>query len=417
MYQTKNVKSSFSFKRKTYRGNSVGDSNFGFRKSGNFRSANSGFRPRHGRNEQIDISKYIQRSVPIDTTGGYSADNSFQDFGFNNELQINLDKKGYRQPTAIQDQAIKPILDGHDLIGLANTGTGKTAVFLLPLIEKVYKNRYENVLIIAPTRELAIQIDNEFREFSVGMRLYSAICVGGTSINKQIYCLKRKPNFVIGTPGRLKDLSSRGLVKFNTFKNIVLDEVDRMLDMGFINEITEILNSLPNDRQALFFSATMPEKIKNLTKKFLSDPITVAVKTGDTAKNILQDVVRVRDKTEKFDKLKELLNQPELSKVLIFTETKREVEKLALDLSACGYKSLSIHGNKRQSQRERSLTAFRNNSCQVLVATDVAARGLDIDNITHVINYTVPQTYDDYIHRIGRTGRGSKSGQALTFIN
>lgn len=417
MYQTKSAKSSFGFKRKTYRGNTTGSSGFGFSRSHNFRSTSGANRPRRGRSEQIDISKYIQRSVPIGTIESYAPVNSFRDFGFCKELQFNLDKKGYLKPTPIQDQAIKPILSGHDLIGLANTGTGKTAVFLLPMIEKVFKNNLENVLIIAPTRELAIQIDNEFRVFSAGMRLYSAICVGGTSISKQIFSLKRKPNFVIGTPGRLKDLSQRGLIKFNTFQNIVLDEVDRMLDMGFVDEITEILNNLPKNRQALFFSATMPEKIKNLTRNFLNDPVTVAVKTRDTAENVLQDIVRVRDKSEKLDRLKDLLNKPELLKVLIFTETKREVEKLALELSACGYKSQSIHGNKRQSQRERSLTAFRNNDCQILVATDVAARGLDIDNVTHVINYTIPNTYDDYVHRIGRTGRGDNSGQALTFVD
>jgi superfamily II DNA/RNA helicase len=189
-----------------------------------------------------------------------------------------------------------------------------------------------------------------------------------------------------------------------------------MLDMGFVEEITNILNALPKSRQAMFFSATLPQKIKNLINQYLQNPIIVEVKTGDTAKNILQDVVRVRDRGEKFNKLQDILNQPELKKVLIFTETKRDVEKLALDLSNHGHKAESIHGNKRQSQRERSLSAFRNDQCKILVATDVAARGLDIGDISHVINYTVPNTYDDYCHRIGRTGRGDKSGKALTFV-
>lgn len=375
-----------------------------------------GNRSRRSFGEHIDISKYIKRSIPANSSQSFVARYSFRDFDFCPELQINLDKREYTSPTPVQDQAIKPILGGRDLVGLADTGSGKTAAFLLPLIEKVYKNKYEKVLIIAPTRELAIQIDKEFQAFSAGMRLYSVVCVGGTPMGRQIYNLRRNPHFVIGTPGRLKDLAQRNLVRFSSFQNIVLDEVDRMLDMGFVDEITNILDALPKKRQALFFSATIPFKIKNLVNQFLSNPVTVEVKTGDTAANILQDVVRINDKTEKFDKLKNLLDQPQLTKVLIFTETKWEVEKLAVNLSKDGYTAESIHGNKRQNQREKSLAAFRNDRCRILVATDVAARGLDIGDISHVINYTVPQTYNDYIHRIGRTGRGSKSGQALTFI-
>jgi len=386
-----------------------------------FRSRGKAFNPkrrpsRKPRGEHIDVSKFIQRSAPTESLEIYQASNTFQSFGFCQELQANLNKRKYSTPTPIQDQAIKPILQGNDLIGLANTGTGKTAVFLLPLIEKVYKNKQEKVLIIAPTRELAIQIEKEFRNFSDRMKLYSTICVGGTPIGRQISSLRRNPNFVIGTPGRLKDLANRKLIRFGSFQNVVLDEIDRMLDMGFINDITEILNGLPEKRQTLFFSATLPEKIKNLTNQFLNNPITVEVKTRDTAVNILQDIVKIRNRSEKFDQLKDILKQPELTKVLIFTDTKREVEKLAVNLSRDGHKSVSIHGDKRQSQRQKSLTAFRNDHCKILVATDVAARGLDIRDISHVINYTVPHTYDDYIHRIGRTGRASKSGQALTFV-
>jgi superfamily II DNA/RNA helicase len=308
-------------------------------------------------------------------------------------------------------------MEGRDLIGLANTGTGKTAAFLLPMIEKVYKNQFEKVLIIAPTRELALQIDNELKSFSNGMRIYSAACVGGAPIGKQIYNLKRNPNFVIGTPGRLKDLSERRLINFEKFQNIILDEVDRMLDMGFVEEITTILNQLPRGRQCLFFSATMPAKIRILVKQFLNDPVTIEVKSGNTAENIMQDVVKIRSCDDKFIKLRELLITPDMTKVLIFSETKHEVEKLAVNLSQNGLKAESIHGDKRQSQRQRSLSAFRNDEVKILVATDVAARGLDIDDISHVINYTVPQTYDDYVHRIGRTGRGDKKGMALTFVD
>lgn len=423
MYQTRSSNSGVSARRFSGNRSPFGGSNQGARnhggpkRFGSSRPSSGGNRPsRRPRGEHIDVSKFIQRSVPVNSTQSYHARNTFADFGFCRELQFNLDKREYSTPTPIQDQAIKPIMQGRDLVGLADTGTGKTAAFLLPLIEKVYKNNYESVIIIAPTRELAIQIDNEFRAFAAGMRLNSAICVGGTPIGKQIYNLRRNPHFVIGTPGRLKDLSDRGHIKFHNYQNIVLDEVDRMLDMGFVDEITNILNALPVKRQALFFSATIPIKIKTLVKQFLNEPVSVEVKTGDTAANVLQDIVRIRDKNEKFDKLQDLLNQPELTKVLIFTETKWEVEKLAVNLSQNGYKAESIHGNKRQNQREKSLSSFRNDHCRILVATDVAARGLDIGDISHVINYTVPQTYNDYVHRIGRTGRGDKFGQALTFV-
>ncbi|MCX6812797.1 MAG: DEAD/DEAH box helicase [Candidatus Berkelbacteria bacterium] len=398
------------------RNRNFGGAGFSPKRYGSGRSTSNHQKSRRPRGEHIEISKFIQRSVPANSTQNYRAKNTFADFRFCRELQNNLDKRKYISPTPIQDQAIKAVLEGRDLIGLADTGTGKTAVFLLPMIQKISMTKYEKVLIIAPTRELAIQIDSEFRLFANGMRIYSSVCVGGTPMGRQIANLRQNPNVVIGTPGRLKDLSNRGLIKFNTFQNIVLDEVDRMLDMGFVNEITDILNVLPQNRQALFFSATLPAKIKLLVDQFLNDPILVEVKTGATAANVLQDVVRFGASAAKFDKLKNLLTRPELRKVLIFSETKREVEKLAVNLSQNGHRAESIHGDKRQNQREKSLTAFRNDQCKILVATDVAARGLDIGDISHVINYTVPQTYNDYIHRIGRTGRGTKIGQALTFV-
>lgn len=417
MYQARSAQKSFGAKKYFSGGFRSKSNGFSHKRPNLNYFNNSGRRPaRRSFGEHIDISKYINHSTPISSQAEYIAKNTFSSFGFCSALKRNLDKRNFVSPTPIQDQAIQPIMEGNDLIGLANTGTGKTAAFLLPLINKVYNNTHQKVLIIAPTRELAIQIDTEFRLFAANMQIYSAVCVGGTPMGKQIFSLKKNPNFVIGTPGRLKDMSERSLVRFDTFQNIVLDEVDRMLDMGFVNEITNILNTLPQKRQALFFSATLPVKIKTLVKQFLKEPKVVEVKTGDTAANVLQDIVRVDNNTLKIDKLKSLLDQPEFSKILIFAETKWEVEKLAINLTKDGYRAESIHGNKRQSQRERSLTAFRNDHCKILVATDVAARGLDIGDISHVINYTVPQTYDDYIHRIGRTGRGNKMGKALTFV-
>lgn len=367
------------------------------------------------RGEHIDIAKFINKSSEHSAVAPVNIVNSFADFGFCNLLNKNLEIRNYNTPTAIQDQSIGHIMIGRDIIGLANTGTGKTAAFLLPFINKCYHERNQKFLIIAPTRELALQIDEEFKKFAASMNIYSAVCVGGMPIYKQISDLRRRPSFVIGTPGRLKDLKERRAIDFSMFQNIVLDEIDRMLDMGFVEEIKRVLADMPKARQSLFFSATMPPKIRDLAELFLTNPITIRVTTGETAENVDQDVVRV-DKQGKFDKLKDLLITDELKKVLIFSETKRDVEKLTENLTRDGFKADSIHGNKRQTQRQRALLRFKDNQVQILVATDVAARGLDIKNVTHVINYTVPQTYNDYIHRIGRTGRGDKKGFALTFV-
>ncbi|MDO8524707.1 MAG: DEAD/DEAH box helicase [bacterium] len=370
-----------------------------------------------GRNkgETIIESKFISKASHSQTREEIKINNTFKDFGFCFEINRNLTNRNYSIPTPIQDQSIEHILKGRDLIGLANTGTGKTAAFLLPLIEKCFSDKSKKVLIIAPTRELAQQIENEFRKFSLQMGMYSAICVGGIPINLQISSLRRNPNFVIGTPGRIKDLKERKMIDFSAFKFVVLDEIDRMLDMGFVQEIKAILGQLPKEHQSLFFSATLPAKIKELSNQFLKNPVFIQVSTGETAKNVDQDVVRVAD-NKKFDRLKELLGTSELQKVLIFSETKRGVQRLAEDLVKDGFRADSIHGDKRQMQRQRALSKFKDNQVQILVATDVAARGLDINNITHVINYTLPRTYTDYIHRIGRTGRGDKKGFALTFV-
>jgi superfamily II DNA/RNA helicase len=370
---------------------------------------------RSKRGDYIDPSRFVRKATDSVAEKG-EIKHTFNDFKFCPELTANLNKRNYHTPTPIQDQSISHILEGKDLVGLANTGTGKTAAFLLPLINKVNKDRTQKVLIVAPTRELALQIESELHKFSWGMRIFFATCVGGMPIGKQIASLRRNPNFIIGTPGRLKDLCGRRLINLSTFNNVVLDEVDRMLDMGFVDEIRQFLNQLPKERQSLFFSATIPPKIRDLVASFAKNPVTVSVSTGQTADSVEQDIVKVTNRDMKFGALTDLLADPELSKVLIFTETKRDVEKLAVTLTQGGFKAESIHGDKRQGQRARALNSFKNNEVGILVATDVAARGLDIKDVTHVINYTIPKTYDDYIHRIGRTGRGDKSGKALTFV-
>lgn len=367
------------------------------------------------RGESIDINKFIKKTIDQPQIIEKKAKNTFADFGFVPELTKNISLKKFESPTPIQDQSISHVMCGRDLIGLANTGTGKTGVFLWPMINKAFKDHSQKVLIIAPTRELAQQIANEFHSYSFGMRVFSALCVGGLPIHKQIINLQRNPQFIIGTPGRLKDLYKRNKINYSQFQNIVLDEVDRMLDMGFINEIREILQKIPANRQSLFFSATMPPKIRSLAEDFLKNPVTVSINAGQAACNVDQDIIRAND-AEKFGKLQGVLSQEGFKKVLIFSETKRGVEKLTNNLISGGYKAVSIHGDKRQGQRQRALDQFKNNEITILVATDVAARGLDIKDISHVINYTAPQTYDDYIHRIGRTGRGSAKGIALTFV-
>ncbi|HLG25642.1 MAG TPA: DEAD/DEAH box helicase [Candidatus Gracilibacteria bacterium] len=339
----------------------------------------------------------------------------FNDFEISEKLKQNIIAKGYKTPTPIQDKSINYILSGLDIVGIANTGTGKTAAFLIPLINKVMLNRQERVLIVVPTRELALQIQEELFGFTKMLSIYSVLCIGGANIGPQIAGLKRQCNFVIGTPGRLKDLISRRILNLSQFKNIVLDEADRMLDMGFIHDIRFLVSHMPKERQSLFFSATISPEIQSLIKDFLDQPITVSVKSGETAVNVEQDVIRVtRDK--KMDVLHDLLIKQEFQKVLIFGRTKHGVEKLSVSLAKRGFSVDSIHGNKSQYKRQKTLNMFKTNKLQILVATDVAARGLDIESVSHVINYDLPATYDDYVHRIGRTGRADKKGKALTFI-
>jgi len=346
----------------------------------------------------------------------YMSKNSFSDFSLDETVKKNVLVRGFDKPTAIQDQAILPILKGKDLVGIANTGTGKTAAFLLPLITKVARDRSQKILIVTPTRELAVQIQDEFKLFSLGMGIFSTLCIGGASLNVQARDLFRRPNFVIGTPGRIKDLEGRRLLNLSHYENVVLDEVDRMLDMGFIHDVRHIVSLLPKNRQSLFFSATIPGETKVVMQSFLTDPVTVSVKTGATAPNVDQDIIRTRGKN-KLEILHDLLIKEEFRKVLVFGRTKWGVNKLEANLTRRGFKAAAIHGNKSQGQRLRALKMLKNNEVQVLLATDVASRGIDIENVTHVINYDVPGSYDDYVHRIGRTGRAEKKGIALTFVD
>ena len=287
---------------------------------------------------------------------------------------------------------------------------------MIPLINKVLFTRTQKVLIIAPTRELAVQIEEEFRIFAKGLNIYSVLCIGGVGMGNQVRDLRRDCNFVIGTPGRIKDLSKRGSLRLPLFNNIVLDEVDRMMDMGFINDIKLIIASLPKDRQSMFFSATMPMTLIPLVHSFLRNPVTVSVKSQETVGAIDQKIVKVGNQN-KIDVLHNLLATEGFEKVLVFGRTKWGMEKLSKVLIQRGFKVASIHGNKNQNQRLRAINQFKNNEVNILVATDVASRGLDIEDVTHVINYDQPESYDEYVHRIGRTGRANKVGSAITFVD
>ena len=383
-----------------------------FRKYSNFgvRKRRSGFA------KKISIDRFINKNVVAQKAKVFAPTHQFQDFNIDQRLRANILAKGFKTPTPIQDKIIEHVLQGLDVVGIANTGTGKTGAFLIPLIQKVLLNPREKVLIIAPTRELATQINQEFKSFSRGINIYSACCVAGTSIRSQISELKTYRNhFIIGTPGRLKDLIQRRFINLSAFSTIILDEADRMLDMGFIADIKFITSLMPPKRHALCFLATMTREAELLINEFLNKPVTVFVKTGDTPENIYQDIVRVSSRG-KIGTLCNLLAKDEFRKVLIFGRTKYGVERLSNNLARYGFKADSIHGDKNYASRLRSLKSFKEDNISILVATDVAARGLDIPDVSHVINYDVPATYEDYVHRIGRTGRINKRGVALTFV-
>lgn len=377
------------------------------------------FAPKQRRNNQSTIheSRYINKAVEQAAEEPYVPTHTFADFALNSRTLATLDHIGYIAPSPIQDQTIKLALNGMDVLGLANTGTGKTAAFLLPAIEKLLKNPQRmSVLVLAPTRELAQQIDEEFRRFAAGQKLYSALVVGGANIGRQIKQIERGPHVVIGTPGRTKDLMMRRILRLQTINTFVLDEADRMCDMGFVRDIKAIEAEMPKQRQTLCFSATITPDVSVIVREFMHDPETVSVVKGQTNDHVEQDIIHARDKAHKIELLADLLAKPEFEKVIVFGETKYGVQRLADSLSKQNLPAVAIHGNKSQSQRERALKSFKQGEVNVMVATDVAARGLDIPDVSHVINFDPPKVYEDYVHRIGRTGRAGKRGSALTFI-
>ncbi|GAB1484769.1 hypothetical protein MASR2M78_35870 [Treponema sp.] len=363
----------------------------------------------------IHPSRFIQEARVVEKVE-YIATHAFSDFAVHRKIQDNIKAKGYDQPSPIQDQVIPLVLEGKDVVGIANTGTGKTAAFAIPMIHDLMVNMEHRAIIMAPTRELAQQIMEECFSFGKGCGLRSALLIGGASMHLQKRDLRHNPRVIVGTPGRIKDHLQQGTLMLSFFNYVVLDEVDRMLDMGFINDISDILSKVSSQRQSLFFSATMEGKIAKLIEKFSKDPVTISVKEGATVDSVSQNVVYYSGFADKIERLHELLIAKDCTKTIIFDETKRSVEKLGRELHSRGFKVDQIHGDKSQAQRSRAMQRLKTNEIDILVATDVAARGIDVSDISHVINYSTPNSYDDYVHRIGRTGRAGKTGVALTFL-
>jgi len=370
-------------------------------------------KPKHG--QYIDPARFIKIAHPV-KSDEYVSKNMFADFNVDQRLQGNIQHKGYVMPTPIQDQTIPLGLGGSDIIGIANTGTGKTAAFLVPILHRLMSDRDAKALIVAPTRELAQQIEAERRTLSRGGGVYGALLIGGSPYGPQFMDLRRNPNVVVGTPGRIKDHIEQRSLDLARFNLVVLDEVDRMLDMGFVNDMRLLLDSLAKERQSFYFSATMDSRVNALIAGFSPEAVTVSVRQGDTSDNVHQDIIPFTDKTNKLETLHSLLIEPVVAKSIIFESTQRGVERLEHDLRDRGFDVVAMHGGKTQGQRKRALESFKDGKVKILIATDVAARGIDVADISHVINYGLPQTYEDYTHRIGRAGRAGKIGYALTFV-
>lgn len=344
---------------------------------------------------------------------------SFKDLKLIPQLEKALTKQGYTIPTPIQSKSIPGLLLGKDLIGIAQTGTGKTAAFVLPILQRMLKrdNRIIKTLVLAPTRELAAQIGDSFNAYGEFLNFKHTVIFGGVSQGKQVHALSRGVDIVIATPGRLLDLLNQNMLTLKNIEFFVLDEADRMLDMGFINDITKIIAKLPQKKQSFFFSATMSPEINKLAKTLLKDPIHVEVTAQATTVEIIKQFVFFIDQESKEKLLLELLKQEHLTSVLIFTRTKHKANKVSSFLSKNNISADAIHGNKSQNARTKAIKNFKTGKIKVLVATDIAARGIDIDNISHVINFELPNEPESYVHRIGRTARAGAEGTAYSFCS
>jgi ATP-dependent RNA helicase RhlE len=367
---------------------------------------------------EIDPKNFVKKATSSEQVK-YEASSIIATLPINKRIVNNLLQKGYEVPTEIQDKTLSSILEGRNVLGIAQTGTGKTAAFLVPLVHNLINTTAAfQVLIIAPTRELAVQTNSEFQSIAKGLGMYSNCFIGGTSVYADIQKLRKPCHFVIGTPGRLADMVRQGALNLTHFNTVILDEFDRLLDMGFAKEIERLVEGMTNRKQTILFSATEEKGQRKLINKLVANPVEVRVNNGNaSADTVDQDIVTVRNGEDKMDLLLGMIKDESFEKVLIFAETKRWVSRICKDLRRSGIRVDEIHGNKSQNYRLKALNSFKDKSIQVLVATDVAARGLDISQVSHVINYQQPRNMDSYIHRIGRTGRAGNSGKAITFVN
>lgn len=389
-----------------------------------FRNSNSSSpkpRPQQQRgNKESTLSPHLFEKRAIESeTVTYQPTRKITDLPVNPKILANLTKKGYTVPTEIQDKSIEAILAGRDVIGIAQTGTGKTGAFLIPTLHHLLGKAPANqMLIVSPTRELAVQINDELKSISAGLGIFSTCLIGGTNLAKDLQNLRKPNHIIVGTPGRINDLARQRALRFDQFQILVLDEFDRLLDMGFYRDIQIMVSAMKNREQTVLFSATEDKKQKPIIDSLLVNPVSVRVSTGNVSgDHIDQETVKVNPGENKMHVLIRMLRQEEFKKVIVFADTKRWVKVVCRDLLAAGIKADQIHGNKSQNYRLQALSNFKKEAIQVLVATDVAARGLDISQVSHVINYQQPKSMDSYIHRIGRTGRAGLSGKAYTFIN
>lgn len=338
----------------------------------------------------------------------------FSDLGISENFLAVLTKKGFTKPTPIQHQVIPGALEGKDVVGIAQTGTGKTLAFGIPMIQRLGTVKGKG-LILAPTRELAIQIETELLKVAGPLGLKTAVLIGGTSQNPQIRALKRKPHIVIATPGRLVDLMEQKHISLSNVSVIALDEADRMLDVGFMPQLKKVFAQVPKDRQTLLFSATMPKEISSLAAKYMQLPLRIEIAPqGTAAKKVEQEMFVIR-KPDKMRLLDHILKEYKNETTLIFSRTKHGAKKIARDIRRMGHTADEIHSNRSQNQRQKALKGFRDGKIRVLVATDIAARGIDVKQVSLVINFDLPDSTEDYVHRIGRTGRAGRSGKAISF--
>ena len=358
----------------------------------------------------------VHEAVPMKSVE-YISKTKYDDWNLSPKLKINIRNAGWTRPTQIQEEAFSSIVDLRDVMGIATTGTGKTGAFLIPIIDALLKDEPFQTLCLAPTRELALQIEDEFKILSKGTTFSSVCLIGGRNINTDIQRLKRDYDLVVATPGRLKDLHQQRKIDLKQASVLILDEFDRMLDMGFQKDVMFLADQMGERDQTLLFSATLDKTQKKLIDHFLTNPVTHAVSSGEASAEHINQTVRYVSGDERFDALVDMMQEPDFKRVLVFAETKHRVKKITKKLIQAGIKADEIHGNKSQNYRQKALNAFKGGKIKVLCATDVAARGLDIDDITHVINFEAPTDYDVYIHRVGRTGRAGKTGEAITFVD